>query len=144
MEIVRNKKAFFDYEILEKWDAGLLLTGNEVKAIRANQIQLKGGHIGFKNEEAWLENVQITPYQPKNQVDQNPTRKRKLLLKSSEIAKLSDQSNVKGITVVPLRIFIKNNKIKLEIGLCRGKKQYDKRQTIKTRDLDRQMRRNRS
>lgn len=142
MELARNKKAYFDYEVLETYTAGLVLQGHEVKSIRNHQINLKGGHVSFKNNEAWLENVQIAPYQPKNQHEEgNEKRKRKLLLQKREIAKLENQSEAAGITIVPLRVFLKNQRIKIEIGLCRGKKQYDKRETIKKKSLDRELKR---
>jgi len=102
---------------------------------------LKGGHISFRNGEAWLENVEIQAYQPKNQSLENLKRKRKLLLRRKEIDKLEHHSETPGITVIPLRVFLSNHRIKFEIGVCRGKKQHDKRETIKKRELDREMRR---
>src|SRR3989339_941997 len=140
MELIRYKKAYFDFEILETYEAGLVLRGYEVKAIRHKNINLKGGYILFKHGEAWVENIDIGAYQAKNQPPEDTHHPRKLLLKKAEIAKLLAHSESPGLTVVPLRILLKNNRIKLEIGLCRGKKKYDKRDTIKKRDLDREIR----
>ena len=139
MEIIKNKKAYFDYEILAKYDAGLMLRGHEVKAIRAKKVNLKSGYVSIKNNEAWLENVQIDPYQPANQPEENRKRKRKLLLNRREIDKITPQSETPGITLVPLKIFSQNNRIKIQIGICRGKKKHDKRATIKKRELDREL-----
>ncbi|KKT74022.1 MAG: SsrA-binding protein [Candidatus Peregrinibacteria bacterium GW2011_GWA2_44_7] len=141
MEITRNKKAFFDYEILEMIEAGILLKGYETKSIRANKINLKGGYVTFRNEEAWLEQVDISPYQPKNQPEENTKKPRKLLLNKREIVKLVGQSETPGLTVVPLKVILNHNRIKIIIGLCRGKKQFDKRETIKKRATDRELRR---
>lgn len=141
MELAKNKKAFFDYEILETIESGIVLDGYEVKAIRLKQLNLKGGYVSIHNGEAWLENVLIATYQPKNQPTENGKRKRKLLLKRKEIDKLENQAKTPGVTLVPLKVFLKNHRAKLEIGVCRGKKQHDKRETIKHRDLDRELRR---
>ena len=141
MELAKNKKAFFDYEILETMEAGIVLEGYEVKAVRAKQLNLKGGYVSIRSTEAWLENVLITPYQPKNQPTENSKRKRKLLLNRREIDKLEHQAKTPGVTLVPLKVFLKNHRIKLEIGVCRGKKQHDKRETIKRRETDREVRR---
>ena len=140
MEPIKNKKAFFDYEILDKFEAGLVLHGYEVKSIRAKKIQLKGGFIFIKDGEAWLENVQISAYQPANQPESNGKRKRKLLLNRREIAKITSFSETAGISILPLKIFTSNGKIKLQIGVGRGKKKHDKRETIKKREMDRQLR----
>ncbi len=139
MEIIRNKKAYFDYEILDKFTAGAVLRGYEAKAIRAKKIHLKGGHVGLKNNEIFLENVQIDPYQPKNQPEENPRKKRKLLLNRREIDKISTFLDKPGITAVPLNVFLSNGRIKFTIGICRGKKKHDKRATIKKRELDREL-----
>jgi SsrA-binding protein len=141
MELAKNRKAFFDYEVLDKFEAGMVLHGYEVKAIRNKLINLKGGHVSIRNGEAFLDNVLISPYQPKNQPEENGKRKRKLLLQRKEIDKLEHQLKTPGITIVPLKVFIKNNRLKLQIGVCRGKKQHDKRNTIKNRETDREIRR---
>jgi SsrA-binding protein len=140
MELAKNKKAFFDYEILDTFDAGAILHGYEVKSIRAKQINLKGGHVSIRNGEAWLENVQIAAYQPKNQPEENGKRKRKLLLNRKEIDKLEHQTKSPGVTIVPLKVFLLNHRIKIQIGVCRGKKQHDKRESIKKKDIERDLR----
>ncbi|MBT5015854.1 SsrA-binding protein SmpB [Candidatus Peregrinibacteria bacterium] len=139
MEPIKNKKAFFDYEIVDKFEAGLVLHGYEVKSIRAKKIQLKGGFVSVKNNEVWLENVQISPYQPANQPQDNGKRKRKLLLNRREIDKIISFSDNPGISIVPLKIFTSHGKIKLQIGIGRGKKKHDKRETIKKREMDRDL-----
>lgn len=141
MELMRNKKAFFDYEILEEFQAGIVLKGYEAKAIRSKKVNLKGGYVSFRNDEAWLTNIQIDPYQPKNQPEADPKAPHKLLLEKREIAKLISQAETTGITVIPLKLILKNNRIKIVIGLCRGKKKFDKRETIKKRELDREIKR---
>ena len=140
MEPIKNKKAFFDYEILDKFEAGMGLHGYEVKSIRARRIQLKGGFVSVKNGEVWLENIQISPYQPANQPSDNGKRKRKLLLNRREIDKITSFSETAGITILPLKIFASHGHLKLQIGIGRGKKKHDKRETIKKRELDRQLR----
>lgn len=140
MEIITNKKAFFDYEIIDKFEAGMVLLGHEVKSIRQKKIHLKGGYISVKNDEVWLENVQIDPYQPANQPEENGQRKRKLLLNNREIAKIGSFSETPGISIVPLKIFSLNGRLKLQIGIGRGKKQHDKREAIKKRSMDRELR----
>ncbi len=139
MELAKNKKAFFDYEILDTFEAGMVLHGYEVKAIRAKQINLKGSHVSIRDGEAWLENVQIAAYQPKNQPEENGKRKRKLLLNRKEIDKLEHQAKMPGTTIVPLKVFLLNNRIKIKIGVCRGKKQHDKRESLKKKDIDREL-----
>ena len=117
----------------------MVLHGYEVKAIRAKQINLKGSHVSIRDGEAWLENVQIAAYQPKNQPEENGKRKRKLLLNRKEIDKLEHQAKMPGTTIVPLKVFLLNNRIKIKIGVCRGKKQHDKRESLKKKDIDREL-----
>ena len=115
-EILRNKKAYFNYEILETFDAGIILKGYEVKAIRAKKINLGGSYVSFHNGEVWLENATIAPYQPKNQPVESiesGSRKRKLLLNKREIAKLIIRCETPGVTAIPLRIFLQDQKIKI-------------------------------
>lgn len=140
MEFVKNKKAYFDYEILDTFDAGIMLRGYEAKAIRQKKVNIKSGYVSIRDGEAWLENVQIDPYQPHNQPDDNRKRKRKLLLNRREIDKITPQCDSPGITIVPLKIFLHNHRIKVHIGICRGKKKHDKRETIKRRQMDRDLR----
>ena len=144
MELAKNKKAFFDYEVLDKFEAGIILHGHEVKSIRQKKANLKGSYVSFYNGEAWMENVHISLYQANNEQGLkdggNPLRKRKLLLQRREIDKLKHQSDTPGVSVIPLKLFLKNNHIKVQIGICRGKKQHDKRAVIKNRETDRQIR----
>lgn len=131
MSIAQNKKAYHDYEILEKFTAGMVLRGHEVKSLRSGQCNLKGSYVTIKNDEAWTQNVHISLYKQASIQDYNPTRPRKLLLSKKEIEKISSQEAQKGITIVPLDIFLKNNLIKMTIGICRGKKLHDKRDDLK-------------
>lgn len=134
-----NRKALYEYEILQKYEAGLVLAGHEVKSIRAGHIQLQGAYVVIKGNEAFLINAAISPYQINNlTAEYDPTRSRKLLLHQREIAELSRQLKQKGLTLIPLRVYNKANRIKLEFGLARGKKSFDKRETIKKRDFQRQ------
>jgi SsrA-binding protein len=137
-----NRQAVFDYLILEKFEAGLKLTGQEVKSIRTGQISLKSAFVVIQGEEAWLLNASISPYQPHNTpAGYNPTRSRKLLLHKAEIRSLIGKTKQVGLTLVPLRVYNLKGKIKLEFALCRGKKQYDKREQINRRETDRQIER---
>ncbi len=135
-----NRKALFNYVILEKFEAGLKLTGQEVKSVRAGQISLKNSYIALQGGEAWLLNASIPAYQPKNApTDYNPTRSRKLLVHKNEIKSLIGKTKQTGLTLVPLRVYNKANKIKVEFALCRGKKQIDKRESISRRENERQI-----
>ena len=145
----RNKKAYFDYQILEEFEAGMVLKGNEVKSIRLGKISLKGSYVVLKGinqgklPEPYLIGTYISPYQPKNTPNNyNPERSIKLLLKKSEIKYLIGKTKEKGLTLIPLKIYIKNVKIKIKIGLVKGKKKRDKREAIKKRDAEREIRRN--
>ncbi|MFA5842811.1 MAG: SsrA-binding protein SmpB [Candidatus Gracilibacteria bacterium] len=140
IELTKNKKAYFDYEVVDTYDAGIVLKGYEAKSIRAGKMQLKGGFISFRNEEAWMENVLISPYQPKNQPEESGQRRLKLLLQKKQILKIINQSEEAGMTVIPLKAIVKDHRIKIVIGLCRGKKKFDKRESIKKRELDRSTR----
>ncbi len=141
-EITKNKKAYFNYEILEKLIAGISLLGLEVKSIKSGRISLKATYVVLRNEEAFLIGANIPPYQPKNTPkDYNPERSRKLLLKKSEIKYLIGKTKQKGLTIVPLRVYNIRGKIKLEIGLAKGKKKFDKRRVIKKRESEREIRR---
>ena len=141
-EITKNKKAYFNYEILEKLIAGISLIGQEVKSIKSGRISLKATYVVLRNEEAFLIGANIPPYQPKNAPkDYNPERSRKLLLKKSEIKYLIGKTKQKGLTIVPLRVYNIRGKIKIEIGLVKGKKKFDKREIIKKREGEREIRR---
>lgn len=136
-----NKKAHFDYEILEKFEAGLVLSGQEVKSVRTKQMKLSGSFVTIHNDEALLTNAHIPLYKHAVDTSYDPSRTRKLLLKTKEIRYLRGKLQEKGLTIVPLCVYTKGRKIKLEIGIGRGKKKYDKRRTIKEREQGREMRR---
>ncbi len=142
MPLIQNKKAYFNYEILEKIEAGIELLGFEVKSLKKGQGSLEGSHITVRGNEAFVVNMQIPPYQPANTPKEyDPTRNRRLLLTKKEIGQLSGEENQKGLTIVPLSVYNKGRKLKLEIAIVRGKKKYDKRETIKKRDVEREIRR---
>ena len=133
-----NKKARHEYEILETLEGGLALTGTEVKSLRAGQASITEGFVGISGNEAWLVDCQIQPYAFGNIHNHEPKRRRKILLHRREIAKLTGKVKEKGLTLVPLKIYFKNGLAKVEIGVGRGKKLHDKRETIKRRDTERE------
>ena len=136
-----NKKAYFNYQILEKFEAGIVLAGYEVKSIKSGRINLAGSYVIIKNEEAYLINASIPPYQPKNvPPEYDPSRQRKLLLKKKEIKYLIGKTRQKGLTLVPLKMYTKKRKVKLEFGVAKGKKKADKRELIKKREVKREIR----
>ena len=134
-----SKKAYFDYQILEKFEAGLVLLGTEVKAIKSGKISLRGSYIIIdRNNEVQLMGCHIPPYQPGNApFDYDPERLRKLLLKRKEIRYLIGKSREKGLTLIPLRVYTKRGKIKIEFGIAKGKKKVDKRESIKKKEFKR-------
>ena len=136
-----NRRARFDYEILETYDAGLVLVGTEVKSLRAGRVNFADSFCRIEKNEAWLYNLHITPYEMGNRWNVEPLRKRKLLLHASEIQDLRNEIEQKGLTIVPLSLYFQRGFAKLEIGLARGKKNYDKRDSIADRDRDREARR---
>ncbi|MDP2820928.1 MAG: SsrA-binding protein SmpB [bacterium] len=139
--LAKNRKAYFNYEILEKIEAGISLIGQEVKSIKNGQINLSGSVAVISNNmEAFLLNANIPPFQPANAKNYEPERPRKLILKKMEIKKLFGKTKEKGLTLVPLMVYTKNALIKVEIGLGRIKKKFDKRETIKKRDFEREKR----
>jgi len=139
--IIENKKAYFNYQILEKFEAGISLIGQEVKSIKSGRINLAGAYVVFKNSQVYLVGCHIPPYQPKNAPpDYNPERFRKLLLKKSEIKYLIGKVKQKGLTLVPLRVYTKRGKIKVEFGIAKGLKKVDKRELIKKREVERRIR----
>jgi SsrA-binding protein len=142
--VATNRKAFHDYSILEKFEAGIVLTGYEVKSLRQGNASLVDGLVSIKNGEAFMENVYIPPYinQSTHIFEYNPRHKRKLLLHKQEIHKLSSKTREKGFSIVPLEIYFSDRNIaKTEIGLAKGKKTYDKREVKKRKDIDRDMQR---
>lgn len=136
--IASNKKALHDYFIIQKLEAGLMLTGTEVKSLRDGKAQLKDAYVIFKDDEAFLFGAHISPYSHGNLQNHEPDRTRKLLLHRREIDKLKVQTTEKGLSVVPLRLYFKGSRVKAEIAVVRGKKQYDKRETEKKREADRE------
>lgn len=131
-----NRQARFNYEILESLEAGMALTGTEIKSIRAGRVDLREAYARPQNGELWLLNAHIAQYDAGSIYNHDPRRPRKLLLHREEIRKLSDEVGQKGLTLVALRLYIKNHHAKLELGLARGKRQYDKRRAIRDRELD--------
>jgi SsrA-binding protein len=141
-EATVNRKAYFDYEIMETYEAGIELFGFEVKAIKTGRLNLTGSFAVIKDKEAWLLNANIPAYQPKNAPkNYDPIRTRRLLLHKKELKELIGASAQKGLTIVPLKMYNKKGLIKILIGLSRHKKQKDKRETIKKRDIEREVRR---
>lgn len=135
-----NKKAYFDYDIIERFEAGMVLTGQEVKSIKSGRINLAGSYAVLKNEEAFLLNSYVPPYQPKNAPSNyDPARLRKLLLNKSEIKYLIGKSQEKRLTLLPLRVYAKKGKIKLEFGLARGRKKEGKKELLRKRDVKREI-----
>jgi SsrA-binding protein len=139
--ITTNRKARHDFFILETIEAGIVLQGTEVKSLRMGRANLKDSHAGIRNGEVWLFHVHISQYDHGNIYNHDPVRPRKLLLHKQEIKKLIGKIEEKGMTLVPLRMYFKRGKAKVELGLARGKRQYDKRKDISKRDSDRDMQR---
>ena len=139
--VATNRRAHFNYEILDRYEAGLLLTGTEIKSIRAGKIDLRDAYARANEGQMWLHNVYIAPYDPASVNNHDPKRSRKLLLHRAEILRIASSAAEKGLTIVALRMYIKRHVAKVELGLARGKRQYDKRRTIMDRDMDREARR---
>ncbi len=141
-KIVINKKAYHDYEIIEKFEAGMVLVGSEVKSLREGRISLKDSYINMKNGEAFLVKAHISPYSNASYNNHDPERQRKLLLHRQELKKLDKKVKTRGVSIVPLRLYF-NNKgiIKIEIALGKGKREYEKKQKIKNRDIERDVQR---
>lgn len=140
--LAENRRARYDYEILEVCEAGLVLHGYEVKAIKTGHISLKGSYVVIRDNEAYLINAFVPPYQPANTPQSySPERSRKLLLKKAEIESLIGKSKQKGLTLVPLKVYTKKSRIKLEFGIGRGRRKIDKREVIKKREAKREIER---
>ncbi len=139
--ICENRKARFDYHIEENFEAGLVLTGSEVKSLRAGKAHLTDAYGDIRQGEAWLVQAHIEPYDKGGYINHEPKRRRKLLLKKSEIERLIGKTQVKGFTLVPLKLYFKGGFAKVDLGLARGKDAKDKRDTIKEREVNREMRR---
>ena len=138
--IAENRKAYHDYHLLETFEAGIVLLGTEVKAIREGRVNLRDSFARLDNGEIYLYNVNISPYSHRGSADHDPLRRRKLLLHRDEIRKLVGKTVVKGMTLVPVRMYFKKGRVKVAVSLAKGKKEYDKRETIKRRDTDRETR----
>lgn len=139
--VAQNKKARHDYSILDTIEAGIVLTGTEIKSVRAARIQLKDGYAQIKSGEAWLINVHIAPFEQGNIWNQDPDRTRKLLLKKKQITKLQNDLKGTGMTLVPLKVYLKNGFAKVLLGIAKGKHDYDKRESIKRREQERDIKR---
>jgi SsrA-binding protein len=138
--IAENRKAFHDFHLLETFEAGVVLLGTEVKAIREGRVNLRDSFARVEDGEVFLYNVNISSYSHRGYADHEPLRRRKLLLHRDEIRKLIGKTVEKGMTLVPVRLYFKNGKVKVAVSLAKGKKEYDKRETIKRREVDRETR----
>ena len=138
--LAANRSAFHEYHISDKYEAGIALTGTEVKSVMGGRIQLKESYVAIRDGEAWLFNAHISPYSHGNRENHEPLRTRKLLLRKREIDRLDDAAAKQGMTLVATRAYLKNGRIKLEVGVARGKKNYDKRETEMRRTVDRETR----
>lgn len=141
IDIVRNKKARFEYEILDTFEAGIVLKGTEVKSIRQKKVSIQEAYAKIKNGEVFIVGMNISVYEMGNRFNHEPLRERKLLMHRPEIKRLTGKLNEKGYTLVPLSLYFKNGRVKVELGLARGKTTYDKKRTIQERDLKRDLQR---
>jgi SsrA-binding protein len=140
-DIATNRQARHRYNLLEKWEAGLVLTGTEVKSLRDGKAQIKDGYAALRDGEVWLYNVHIPPYAPASRENHEPERPRKLLMQKREIERLIGKTREKGLTLVPTRLYFRGGRAKVEIALAKGKDVGDKRQSIKEREMKREMER---
>ncbi len=138
--IAENRKAFHDYHILETFEAGLVLLGTEVKAIREGRVNLRDSFARVEDGEIFVHNVHISPYSHQGYASHEPLRRRKLLLHAQEIRKLIGKTVERGMTLVPIRMYLKNGRVKLAVSLAKGKKEYDKRETVRRRETERETR----
>jgi SsrA-binding protein len=138
--IADNRKAFHDFHILETFEAGIALLGTEVKAIREGRVNLRDSYARAEGGEIWAYNIHISPYTHRGYADHEPTRRRKLLLHRDEIRKLIGKTTERGMTLVPTRLYFKSGRVKLAVGLAKGKKEHDKRETIRRREAERETR----
>jgi SsrA-binding protein len=136
--VTTNRQAYHDYFVDETYEAGLVLTGTEIKSIRGGKVNLRGAFARVRDGEVWVEGMHIATYDQGTYMNHDPMRPRKLLLHKRQIAHLVGRVQAKGLTLVPLKLYLKGNRAKLELGLCRGKKLYDKREAIKERDAQRE------
>jgi SsrA-binding protein len=135
--VTTNRAAYHDYFVDDTVEAGVALTGTEVKSLRAGHVNLRGAYARIKNDEIWLEGMHIAEYEQGTYMNHDPLRPRKLLLHRKEIDRLEGRVAAKGLTLVPLKLYFKHNRVKVELGLCRGKKLYDKREAIQEREAQR-------
>lgn len=138
-EIAQNRKAFHDYFVLEKYEAGIELAGTEVKSVRAGQVNMKDAYCSIKNGELFLRGMHISPYEKGNIFNRDPVRVRRLLMHKREINRLNSQVMQQGVALIPLSLYFKDSKVKVEIGVCKGKKLYDKREASAKKDAQRDM-----
>ncbi|MBR2995522.1 MAG: SsrA-binding protein SmpB [Lachnospiraceae bacterium] len=136
--IANNKKAYHDFFIEEKYECGIVLYGTEIKSIRQGKVSIKEAYVSVDHGEAFVEGMNISPYEKGNIFNRDPLRKRKLLLHKAEIAKLAGAVQVKGYTLIPLQVYLKGGRCKIEVGLARGKKLYDKREDLRRKELNRE------
>lgn len=139
--IATNRKAKFEYSLLDHYEAGIALLGTEIKSVRARQISIAEAYIQTDGKEVWLINSHIAPYDPASRMNHDPKRKRKLLLHKKEIMKLWNSVRQKGLTIIPVEVYLRNGKAKIDIAVARGKKLYDKRRDIAERDMKRDLER---
>jgi SsrA-binding protein len=140
-DLATNRQARYRYHLLDTWEAGLVLTGTEVKSLRGGKAQIKDGYASVRDGEVWLHNVHIPPYEPASRENHEPERPRKLLMHRREIERLIGKTHEKGLTLVPTRLYFSGGRAKVEIALARGKDVGDKRQVIKEREMKREMER---
>jgi SsrA-binding protein len=139
--VATNRKAYHDYFVEESYEAGLVLTGTEIKSVREGRVNLRDSFARVENGEVWVERMHVSPYVHGLAENPPPERRRKLLMHKDEIRRLGMKVQTKGLTLIPLRVYIKGNRAKLELGLAKGKRLYDKREAIAKRDADREMER---
>ena len=140
-QIAQNRKAYQDYFVDDRYEAGIALTGTEIKSVRAGGVNLKDAYCQIKNGEMWVVGMHISPYEHGSFINREPLRDRKLLMHKREIRKLAGQITQKGFTLIPLSLYFSGQRVKVEVGLCRGKKQYDKRDAIAKAESDREIER---
>jgi len=136
--VATNRKARFEYQLLETFEAGLVLKGTEIKSVRRGQISLQEAYVRTDGKQAWLVGAHIAPYEYASAFQHDPDREKKLLLNKREIRELYDAVRIKGLTIIPVRVYLKGGRAKVEIAIAKGKKKYDKREAIKKRDFERE------
>ena len=137
--VATNRKARFEYQLLETFEAGLVLKGTEIKSVRKGQISLQEAYVRTDGKQAWLVGAHIAPYEHASAFQHDPDREKKLLLNKREIRELYDALRIKGLTIIPVRVYLKGGRAKVEIAIAKGKKKYDKREAIKKRDFEREV-----